>query len=88
MFFSALFGKTLDFILSIQVIPVQSELLQVGEVTGDVLQGRVSDPRAPAEVQADQLPEVLRNQLNAIIRDLAAAREREDGQVGQRVNWG
>ena len=58
----------------------------MGEVTGDVLQGRVSDPRAPAEVQTDQLPEVLRYQLNAIIRDLAAAREREDGQVGQRVN--
>ena len=56
------------------------------EVAGNVLQGRVRDPRAPAQVEADQLPEVLRYQLDAVIRDLAAAGEREDGQVGQRVN--
>ena len=56
------------------------------EVAGDVLQGRVRDPRAPAQVEADQLPEVLRYQLDAVIRDLTAAGEREDGQVGQRVN--
>ena len=65
---------------------VQGELLEVREVAGDVLQGRVRDPRAPAQVQADQLPQILRYQLDAVIRDLAAAGEREDGQVGQRVN--
>ena len=72
--------------VSIRISPVQGELLEVGEVAGDVLQGRVCDPRAPAEVEADQLPQVLRHQLDAVIRDLAAAGEREDRQVGQRVN--
>lgn len=68
------------------VSPVQGELLEVGQVAGDVLQGRVRDPRAPAEVEADQLPQVLRYELDAVIRDLAAAGEGEDRQVGQRVN--
>ena len=58
----------------------------MGEVAGDVLEGGVGDPRAPAQVQADQLPEVLRYQLDAVIRDLAAAGERENGQIWQRVD--
>ena len=66
---------------------VQGELLQVGEITSDVLEGSVSDPRAPGKVQTDQLPQVLSNQLNTVVSDLTAARQREDCQVWQRVNW-
>ena len=66
--------------------PVQGELLQVGEITSDVLEGSVSDPRAPGKVQTDQLPQVLSNQLNTVVSDLTAARQREDCQVWQRVN--
>ena len=81
--------------------PVQRELLQVGEVAGDVLQGGVRDPRAPGHVQAHlvqvsvggeeathQLPQVLRDQLDAVVGDLGAAGEGEDGEVWQGVHWG
>ena len=66
--------------------PVQGELLEVGEVAGDVLEGGVGDPRAPAQVEADELPQVLRDQLDAVICHLAAAGQRQDRQVWQRVN--
>ena len=82
--------------------PVEGELLQVGEVAGDVLQGGVRYPRAPGHVQAHladqvkvkvvsethQLPEILCDQLDAVVCDLGAAREGEDGEVRQRVHWG
>ena len=66
--------------------PVQGELLQVGEITGDVLQSSVSDPGTPGEVQTDQLPQVLSNQLDTVVRHFAAARQRENCQIWQRVN--
>ena len=65
---------------------VQSELLQVGEVTGDVLQSSVSDPGTPGQVQTDQLPQVLSDQLDTVVSHLTAARQRENGQIWQRVN--
>ena len=67
-------------------IPVKRQLLEVGEITGDVLEGSVSDPGAPGEVQTDQLPEVLRDQLDTIISDLAAPGQGEDGQIWQGMN--
>ena len=65
---------------------VQGELLQVGEITGDVLQGSVSDPGTPGQVQTDQLPQVLSDQLDTVVSHLTAARQRENGQIWQRVN--
>ena len=53
----------------------------MGQVAGDVLQGGVSDPRTPGEIQADQLPQVLGDQLDAVISDLAAARQGQNGQI-------
>ena len=58
----------------------------MGQVAGDVLQGGVSDPRTPGEIQAYQLPQVLGDQLDAVISDLAAARQGQNGQIWQRVN--
>ena len=77
---------TLLSLFTLTLSPVQGELLEVREVAGDVLQGGVRDPRAPAQVEADQLPQVLRHQLDAVIRDLAAAGEGEDSEVWQRMN--
>ena len=77
---------TLLSLFTLTLSPVQGELLEVREVAGDVLQGGVRDPRAPAQVEADQLPQVLRDQLDAVIRHLAAAGQRQDRQVWQRVN--
>ena len=65
---------------------VQCELLQVCQITSDVLQSRVSDAGTPGQVQADQLPQVLSYQLYAVVSDLAAAGERENCQIWQRVN--
>ena len=77
---------TLLSLFTLTLSPVQGELLEVREVAGDVLQGGVRDPRAPAQVEADQLPQVLSNQLDTVVRDLAAAGERENGQIWQGVN--
>ena len=56
------------------------------QVAGDVLEGRVGDPRAPADVEGAQLAQVLRDQLDPVVRDLGAARQRQNRQVGQRVH--
>lgn len=56
------------------------------QVTGNVLQGHVSDPRAPGQVQTAELTQVLSNQLHTIISDLGAAREAEGSQVGKAVH--
>lgn len=56
------------------------------QVTGDVLQGHIGDPRAPGQVEAAELTQVLSNQLHTIIRDLGAAREAQGGQVGEAVH--
>ena len=58
----------------------------MSEVAGDVLQGGVSDPRTPGEVQAHQLPEVLRDQFDTVISDLTAAGEGENSEVWERVH--
>ena len=58
----------------------------MSQITGDVLQGGVSDPGAPGQVEADQLPQILRDQLDTVVSDLTAAGERENGQIWQRVN--
>ena len=58
----------------------------MGQVAGDVLQGSVRDPGTPGEVQTDQLPQVLSDQLDTVVSDLAAAGERENGQIWQRVD--
>lgn len=56
------------------------------QVTGNVLQGHVSDSGAPRQVQAAELAQVLRHQLHAIVSDLGAAGEAECRQVGQAVH--
>lgn len=56
------------------------------QVTGDVFQGHVGDPRAPGQVQTAQLTQVLCHQFYTIISDLGAAREAEGGQVWKAVH--
>lgn len=56
------------------------------QVAGNVLQSHVRDPRAPRQVQASELAQVLSDQLNTIICDLGAARETERSQVWQAMD--
>ena len=56
------------------------------QITGDVFQGHVCDTRAPGQVQAAKLTQVLSHQLHAIIRDLRAARQTKGSKVGEAVN--
>lgn len=56
------------------------------QVAGNVLQSHVRDPRAPRQVQAAELAQVLSDQLNTIICDLGAARETERSQVWQAMD--
>lgn len=56
------------------------------QVTGNVLQGHVSDPRAPGQVQAAELTQVLSYQLHTIVCDLGAAGEAKGSQVGEAVH--
>lgn len=78
---------TTKLLLTVQIhVPIQHQFFQLMQITGDVFQSHVCDPRAPGQVQAAQLPEVLSHQLHAIIGDLGAARETEGGQVGEAVD--
>lgn len=56
------------------------------QVTGNVLQGHVCDPRAPGQIQAAELTQVLSNQLYTIVSYLGAAGEAEGSQVGEAVH--
>ncbi len=56
------------------------------QITGDVFQGHVSDPRAPGQVQAAELTQVLSNQLHTIVSNLGATGEAEGSQVGKAVH--
>ena len=71
----------------VQIEPVKRQLLQVVEVASDVLERRVGDSRAPGDVQRPKLPQVLGDQLDAVVRDLGTAGQRQHCQVRQRVNW-
>ena len=66
--------------------PVKRKFLEVVEVAGDVLEGSVGDSRTPGDVQRSKLPEVFSDQLDAVVGDLGAARQRQHRQVRQRVN--
>ena len=57
------------------------------QVARDVLEGGVGDPGAPADVERAQLAQVLRDQLDPVVRDLGAAGERENRQVRKRMHW-
>ena len=61
-------------------------MLQVVEVAGDVLERGVRHPRAPRDVEGAQLPEVLGDQLDAVVSDLRTAGQGEDGQVREGVD--
>lgn len=56
------------------------------QVTGNVLQGHVSDPRTPGQVQTAELTQVLSDQFHAVVSDLGAAREAEGSQIGKAVH--
>lgn len=51
------------------------------EITGNVFEGRVRDPRTPAEIEGPQLPQVLGDELDAVVGDLRAAREGQHCQI-------
>ena len=58
----------------------------MSEITSNVLESSVRDPGTPGEVEVDQFPQVLRYQLDPVIIHLAAAGQRQNGQVWKRVN--
>ena len=66
--------------------PVQCELLQVVEITRDVLQRGVRHARTPRDVERAQLAQVLGDELDAVVGDLRAAGQGENGEVGQGVH--
>ena len=66
--------------------PVQCELLQVVEITRDVLQRRVCHPRTPRDVERAQFAQVLGDELDAVVGDLRAAGEGKNGEIGQSVH--
>ena len=70
----------------LKLSPVQCELLQVVEITSDILQRRVRHPRTPRDVERTQLSQILGYQLYSIVGDLRAAGEGKNGEIGQSVH--
>ena len=68
------------------VLPVKYEFIEMTEITGNILEGGIGDSRAPRQVQAAELPQVLGDQLDPVVRDLGAAGETEHREVGQGVD--
>jgi hypothetical protein len=64
------------------VLPIESEFLEMVEITGNVFQGRIRDPWTPGDVQGAELAQVLSYEFDTVIRNLGAAGQRQDGQVG------
>lgn len=70
----------------VQHSPVQRQLLQLVEVAGNVLERGVRDARTPGQIEGAQLLQVLGDQLDTVVGHLAAAGQRQHGEVGQRMN--